>query len=177
MTPAEYIQLKAFARIDGALLSLLWISCFACSIIGITNTFYGMVALLLMLVTPFFVGKRLAKFRDEGRCGVISLSRGWAYSVFVFFYAAILLAVAQYVYFAYMDHGYMLMSFTNALSTPEAKQMVEHYGIQQAMNESIEMMGELRPIDYALNVLTMNIMAGIVLGLPIAAIIKRQPKS
>ena len=176
MTPAEYIQLKAFARVDGALLAVLWISSFACYVAGISNPLYGVLAIILMVVTPFFVCSRLGKFRDEGRYGVISLSRGWAYSVFVFFYAAILLALAQYVYFTYIDQGYLLQSFTRALQAPEARQMVEQYGMQQAMDESLEMMGQMRPIDYALNVLTVNIMAGIVLGLPIAALMKKNGK-
>ena len=174
MTPAEYIQLKAFARVDGALLAVLWITSFACYIGGIANSLLGTVALMLMVLTPFFVARRLGLFRDKGRGGVISMARGWGYSVYVFFYAAVLLAVAQYVYFAFIDQGYLLQSFTTALSTPEAKQMLELYDMKQAMDESLEMMGQLRPIDYALNVLTMNIMIGIVLGLPIAAIMKRK---
>ena len=174
MTPAEYIQMKAFARIDGALLAVLWIASFACYIAGVANPIYSTMALVLMVATPFFVALRLGKFRDQGRDGIISLSRGWAYSVYVFFYAAILMAVAQYVYFAYIDQGYLLQSFTTALSTPEAKQMMEQYHMKQTMEESMEMMGQLRPIDYALNVLTVNIMAGIVLGLPIAALMRRK---
>ena len=174
MTPAEYIQLKAFARVDGALLSLLWILSFACYVIGITNPMYSMAALLLMVVTPFYVGLRLRRFRDEDREGIISFGRGWAYSILVFFYAAILLAVAQYIYFAYMDHGYLLAKFTSALSAPENQQMIQQYGMQEAIDESMKMMAEMRPIDYALNVLTLNILLGIVLGLPIAALMKRE---
>ena len=45
--------------------------------------------------------------------------------------------------------------------------------MQQTMSESLEMMGQMRPIDYALNVLTVNIVIGIVLGLPIAALMKK----
>ena len=175
MTPAEYIQLKAFARVDGAMLAVLWVVSFACYVVGISNPVYSMVALGLMVVTPFFVGRRLGKFRDVSRNGIISLRRGWAYSILVFFYAAILLALAQYVYFAYIDQGYLMFSFTRAISTPEAKQMIEHYGMQKAMTESMEMMGQMRPIDYALNVLTVNIVVGIILGLPIAALMQRQP--
>lgn len=174
MTPSEYIQLKAFARIDGAMLSILWVASFACYVAGIAQPVYGMVAMVLMAITPFFVGKRLGKFRDEGRDGIISLRRGWAYSVFVFFYAGILLAIAQYIYFAYVDHGYMLLSFSNALSAPETKQMLEQAGLWQTLQDSLEQMGQMRPIDYALNVLTVNIMAGIVLGLPIAALMQRK---
>ena len=129
MTPAEYIQMKAFARIDGAMLAVVWIGSFACYVAGMATPFYGMVAMVLMLSTPFFVGIRLGKFRDVGLGGLISMRRGWAYSVYVFFYAAVLLALAQYVYFAYIDQGYLMMAFTQALSTPEAKQMIENAGM------------------------------------------------
>jgi len=165
--------LKAFARVDGALLAVLWVISFACYVAGIANPVFSMAAMGLMIVTPFFVGQRLGKFRDVGRDGIISLRRGWAYAIFVFFYAAILLAIAQYVYFAYIDQGYLMFSFSRALSSPEAKQVIEQYGMQQAMKESMEMMGQMRPIDYALNVLTVNIVMGIILGLPIAAFMQR----
>jgi hypothetical protein len=51
--------------------------------------------------------------------------------------------------------------------------MVKQYGAQQMVQESLEQLGQMRPIDYALNILTMNIMIGAVLGLPIAALIKK----
>ena len=132
-----------------------------------------MVAVVLMIATPFLVSRRLMKFRDESLGGAISFGRGWGYSVYVFFYASILLALAQYVYFAYIDQGYLLSSFTEALSSSEAKQMVEQYGAQQMIQESMEELGQMRPIDYVLNILTVNIFIGAVLGLPIAALIKR----
>ena len=155
------------------MLSVLWIASFDCYVAGLTNPVYSLVAMGLMVVTPFFVGHQLGKFRDVGREGIISLRRGWAYSVFVFFYAAILLALAQYVYFAFIDQGYVMLSFSRALSSPEARQVIEQYGMQQTMTESLEMMGQMRPIDYALNVLTVNIVIGIVLGFPIAALMKK----
>lgn len=173
MTPAEYVQLKAFARIDGVRLALLWVASFTCYIVGIANPLYGMVAIVLMIATPFLVSRRLVKFRDESLGGAISFGRGWGYSVYVFFYASILLALAQYVYFAYIDQGYLLSSFTEALSSSEAKQMVEQYGAQQMIQESMEELSQMRPIDYVLNILTVNIFIGAVLGLPIAALIKK----
>ena len=169
--------MKAFARVDGALLAAIWVASFACYIVGISNPLYGILALVLMLATPFFVCRRLGKFRDEGRSGVISMKRGWAYSAYVFFYAAVLLALAQYVYFAYIDQGYLLMTLTKMVSSPEAKQALEQYGLQQTMDENLEMMGQMRPIDYAVNVLTVNIFIGIVLGLPIGAVMQRKVAS
>jgi hypothetical protein len=85
MTPSEYLQLKAFARIDGGLLALLWSASFACYIKGLQYPVLGITALLLMLLTPFYVAYRLKRFRDVDLNGVISLMRGWAFVALVFF--------------------------------------------------------------------------------------------
>jgi hypothetical protein len=84
------------------------------------------------------------------------------------------MALAQYVYFAYIDQGYLMLVFSQSLSTPEMQQMLEQAGLQKTMQEGLESMAAMRPIDYALNVLTVNIMAGIVLGLPIGALMQRR---
>lgn len=177
MTPAEYIQLKAFARVDGLTLSLLWTAAFACTVVGLSKPMYSMIAMTLLAATPIYVGYRLKRFRDEDRGGIISLMRGWAFSILVFFYGGILLAVVQYIYLAFMDHGYLLMSLKRMLDSPEGKLMVEQYGMAESLEQSLSNLEQLRPIDFALNMLTMNISAGIILGLPIAAILKKNEKS
>lgn len=173
MTVPEYIQMKAYARQDGFFLALLWTASFVCYILGITNELLGVLALGLAVMTPFFVAGRLRKFRDEGREGQISFGRGYAYSVFVFFYGAVLLAVVQFLYFAYVDHGYLLSSFSKLLSSDEGRALVNQYGMTQMVEESLSEMANIRPIDYALNILTVNIMIGFVLALPIGLAMQR----
>ena len=173
MTAPEYVQLKAYARQDGFFLALLWIASFACYILGITNGLLGMVAMMLAVMTPFFVAGRLRRFRDEGREGVISFRRSYAYTVFVFFYGAVLLAVAQFLYFAYMDNGYLLSTFSKIVSSAEGKEMLQQYGMTQVAEDSLSEMASLRPIDYALNILTVNIVIGFVLAFPIGLVMQR----
>ena len=173
MTAPEYIQLKAFARQDGALLALLWVGAFLLYIIGIQNQLLGLAAIMMMVYTPFFVGERLGKFRDYGREGLISFRRGYAYTVFVFFYGGVVFAIAQYLYFAFMDNGYLLSQFSKMVSSEEAQQMLQQYGMTEMMNESLKEMADIRPIDYALNMLTINISLGFVLGVPISLVMQR----
>ena len=168
MTPIEYVQLKAFARQDGALLALLWVATFLLYIIGVSNQLLGLAAFFLMCYTPFFVGERLGKFRDYGREGVISFRRGYAYTVFVFFYGGVLFAIAQYLYFAYVDHGFLLSQFS--------KMVLKQYGMTQMVDESLQEMANTRPIDFALNMLTINISLGFVMGLPLGLIMQRSVK-
>ena len=177
ISPEEYMQLKAFARIDGAWLAVLWIGCFAAYVAGLTNPLLQTTALLLVLSTPFFVASRLRKFRNGAREGIISFRRGFAYSLYVFFYGSLLLALAQYVYFAFIDQGYILSKFTEAVASAEGQQVIKTYGMADIVKESIDGFAALRPIDFALNMLTVNLMAGLMLSLPIAALTQRKPET
>ena len=139
MTPIEYVQLRAFARQDGALLSLLWIGSFACYIQGLTYPSLGMAAILLAIMSPFFAANRLRHFRDYAREGFITFKRGYAYTVMSYFYAGL-----------------------------------ELYGMKDQMQQEMQALYDMRPIDFAVNMLTISIMAGFFLGLPIAALMRRE---
>ena len=65
MTAPEYKQLKAFARVDGALLAVLMITCFACYVAGLTSPLYGFLSIVAIVMMPFFAGIRLKRFRDN----------------------------------------------------------------------------------------------------------------
>ncbi|MBR1557601.1 MAG: DUF4199 domain-containing protein [Prevotella sp.] len=174
MTAPEYIQLKAYARQDGFFLAMLWIASFVSYIIGLSNQTIALASMLMAMVSPFFVAGRLRKFRDEGREGIISFGRSYAYTIFVFFYGAVLLAVVQYLYFAYFDNGYLVNSFSKMMTTAEGRMMLEQYGMEKMVDESLAEMAVTRPIDYALNILTINISLGFVLGVPIGLIMQRR---
>ena len=173
MTAPEYIQLKAFARIDGLVLAVLWLVSFCCYILGITSPLYGLLAMGLALATPIFVGSRLRRFRDKGLDGSISFLRAWAYVILVFFYGGLLFAVGQFVYFAYVDQGYLLQTITDMMSVPETAEALKQMGMTDQVDEALQMMGTMRPIDIALSILTNNILLGILIGLPIAALLRK----
>lgn len=174
MTPEEYKQLKAFARQDGALLSLLWIGAMTCYIQGLTSPILGMIAMLLIIASPFYAANRLRKFRDEAREGIISFMRAYGYTILTYFYAGLLLAMAVYIYFDFMDNGYLLSKLTGMLNTEEGRQVVKAYGMADEISQSLEELAKMRPIDYALNMLTVIISTGFILGLPTAALMKRE---
>ena len=120
-----------------------------------------------------FVGGRLRNFRDYGREGLISFRRGYAYTVLVFFYAGVLFAIAMYLYLTFMDNGYLLSQMSKVLNSDEARQAMQQYGMTEMMNESMKQMAQIRPIDYALDMLTVNITLGFILGVPISLIMQR----
>ena len=170
MTPEEYVQLKAFARQDGALMALLWIGGLVCYVQGLTSRLMGMAALVLIVATPFLAANRLRHFRDEARGGSISFGRAYAYTVLIFFYGGLLLAAAMFVYFYFIDGGYLIGKYQEMMGAEENRRLLDAYGMRREMEEGLRQLADMRPIDYALNMLTVNIMTGMLLGIPIAAL-------
>ena len=53
------------------------------------------------------------------------------------------------------------------ISSAEGQHLLQAYGMTQMADESLSVMASTRPIDYALNILTINIILGFILGIPI----------
>ncbi len=171
----KLVQLRAFARIDGALLGVLWIVSFACFIGEFSFPSLGMLSMLLALCTPVLVAMRLRKFRDGALYGHISFRRGLAYCFYTFLYASLIFALAQYVYFAYIDGGYIINRYSELLSSPETKPLLDAYGITKTqIDDAITTFQSINPIGIAFNFLTMNILAGAILSPLVAAVMKRE---
>lgn len=177
MTTQEYIQLRAFARVDGTYLGILWIVSFACYLAGIGNSMAAFIGGLMAITSPYFAVMRLKKFRDEVRDGVLSGKRSMFYYAMMFFYGSLLFALAQYIYFAFIDGGYMVRAYMSLLSSPEMKEALTAYGmtadqLMQALNE----FSTVSPIMTSLNIMTMNITIGLLLSLPVAFVMRRNKK-
>ena len=85
MTTEEYIQLRAFARVDGTYVGILWIASFACYLGGLSSPMLGLIAGIIAILSPFFAVKRLTKFRDDIRDGEISGRRSMIYYALILF--------------------------------------------------------------------------------------------
>lgn len=177
-TREEYEQLKAFARIDGALVGVFWIISFACFIGEFTNPVLGLVSLITGVSSLVFATLRLRKFRDNILGGVISFRRALCYSFFTYFYASLLMAVAQFVYFQFIDNGFLISQYTAIMADAGiAGMMQKAYGITpDDMKLAMDTLATLRPIEVALQFLTTNIIIGMMVSLPTAAIIKSDRK-
>jgi hypothetical protein len=161
-------QLKAFARQDGAILGLVWILSFAATILSPQTPFGN----LLALATPVIVGWRLCKFRDGALERQISFRRGFAYSVYTFFYASILFALAQYIYFRYIDNGMLVTMFQQTEKMMETAFKSQQKSMTE-IKEAADMMRSYSPIQLTFLFLMQNLFIGLILSFPIAAVCKR----
>lgn len=162
------IQLKAFARQDAIVLSLLWIASFVCVMLVPAGAFGN----LLALATPFVVAWRLSRFRDQTLGGVISFRRSFAYGVYTFFYASLVFALAQFAYFRFLDHGTFVQMLTESVRL--LMPVYEQNGVSKAeLMSAVSQMQALTPIEWAFVFMMQNMLIGVVASMPIAAVCKR----
>ena len=173
MNVQDYSQLRAFARVDGLKLFVLWLASFACYVAGLKSAGLGLAAMVLAFITPILSARLLRKYRDEALDGTLKFGRGWVYVLYQFFYASVLFAVAQFIYFNFIDKGQFMDEVTKMLLAPENKEALKAIGFQ-GLEETLEMMRQMRPIDQVLNILTSNLLIGCIMGLPIAAFCKKE---
>ena len=174
----EMEQLQAFARIDGALLAVLWTVSFACFIGNFAVPLLGVLAFGVGAYSLIFAALRLRKFRDEVRDGFITFRGALAYSIMQYLNGSLLFAVVQFLYFQFIDHGFMMTKYSAVMQQPEFMEMMRTWGLTtEDVSLVMNNMAALRPIDVALQFFTTNVFMGLFISIPIAIIMKRSPRN
>lgn len=168
--PIKIIQTKAFARQDGAILGAAWIIGFLCAMHSIEYPILSIINNVLTICTPFIVAFRLRSFRDDATEGVISYRRALAYCVLTFFYATLLLTAVQFVWFKWFDGG----AFLNTQVLPTYEAIFKAYQIPESESSAIiETVNYMTPASWASFFMMTEMMLGIIVSFPIAAIMKK----
>ncbi len=170
----KLIQTRAFARQDGAILGAVWIASFAFTMWSVhpNHAFWGLLANILIISTPFVVAKRLKAFRDFALDGVISFRRSLFYCMQTFFYATLLLTTVQYLWFRFLNTGTFM---TQLMETYRA--MLQSSSIPEGeINTVMEAFGMMSPIAWASAFMITDLIVGAVLSPFIAALMSRKVK-
>lgn len=176
-TYQEIEQVQDFSRFDGAIIALFWIVSFACFVGNFYNPIFGLLSFAIGAASLVFAALRLKKFRDEVLDGKMSFVRGYGYSAMTYLYASLLFAGAQFVYFQFIDHGYLMNQYSTIAQTKEFIEMMQVYGIKpEDLKIGMENLAALRPIEIALQFFSMNVIMGTFVSIPVAILMRRNPK-
>ena len=89
---------------------------------------------------------------------------------------ALLFAAAQFVYFQFIDHGFLIANYTTMMNTPEFLDAMKIYGLKEDdIKLVMQNMGAMRPIDNALQFFTTNVFIGAFISVPVALLMRREP--
>ena len=158
--------------IFGTYMGVFWILKFTLVPLGMTSPFLLLLFICLTLCVPFMGYYYTKIYRDKVCGGTIGFLHAWVFDIFMYVCAALLTAVAHYVYFRFIDQGFMLDTFRQ-----QSMQMTGNILMSpEQMKTYIDTMGTLTPTDITLSMVSSNIYYCALLSIPTALIAMRRKK-
>ena len=168
-------NMQQYAMIFGTYMGIFWILKFALIPLGLTHPFLSLLFICLTICVPFMGYYYTRLYRDRVCGGVIPFMHAWSFNILMYMCAALLTAIAHYVYFQYIDEGYILNTCRETLETLMSTPGMEVNSGQ--IKQALETMERLTPVDIMLNMLQTNVFFCVLLGIPTALLVMRnKPK-
>ena len=177
-------QTNAYAMQYGVMLGLVCIGAFAVFMGTFAYAVLSTLALLLCVAVPVLACLFTLRFRDEvsGRTEAFGFARGFLHTLLMMFYASIWLALAVYIYFAYIDGGFFVDAYVATLRSPEVQSVFEQnaelrelYGNvgTEELERAIEQLRGVSPAHFAAASVYLNMMTAPVLALFVGLVARR----
>lgn len=176
MTQNQPISLQQTAMYFGTLMGLFWIIKFTFLPLGFTIPLLQLLFVLLTFFVPILGYLYARKFRNRYCGGSITFSRAFAFTVLMYLFAALLAAVAHYIYFRYIDNGFLIDSYIGQLeamkptATEEMKESIDQF------IEGFSLISSLSPIQLTFQLISQNFLYGTLLALPTALLVMRRKR-
>lgn len=167
--------LQRYAMLFGTYLGGFWILKFILFPLGVAEPFLFTLFLGLTLCVPFMAYYYTRMYRNIVCGGAIGFLHAWIFTVFMYMFAAMLTAVAHYIYFRYIDQGFILDTYEVMLSDPAYKSVPGAEAYINQMKEALSMARTLTPIEITMQLMSMNVFFGSLLAIPTALFAMKRP--
>ena len=144
--------------------------------VGLSVPFLLFLFMGLTLCVPFMGYSYARMYRNQVCGGGISFLHAWIFTVFMYMFAALLAAVAHYIYFRFIDHGYVINTCETMVDTLAQSNMPEMDSYIATYQEALETARLLSPIDITLQMISSNVFWGSILAFPTALFVMRRKK-
>lgn len=150
---------------------------------------YSSMAALLFLgltfVVPFLIYHLTKRYRDHYQDGYIGFTQALLFAMLIMGFGSLLVAVAHYVYFAFIDGGAMVGTLMQSidqlrgvdLSVLEgegtAEAVAEFNQYVEVMEQTAQQLQAMSPIEITMGMLSNNVSWSVILSLPIALLTRR----
>lgn len=170
-------NLQRYAMLLGTYLGVFWILKFVLLPLGVERPFLLLLFVGLTLCVPFMSYRYTRMYRDRVCGGSIGFGHAWLFHVLMYLFAAMLTAVGHYVYFRYLDGGYICNAVErNMEEAARLYPLPEMEAYVELVKTSVQELRATPPIRQAMQMLSQNVFYGILIGIPVALIVMRKPK-
>ncbi|MFA6830699.1 MAG: DUF4199 domain-containing protein [Bacteroidaceae bacterium] len=176
------ISIQKNAMTYGTYMGLFWVAKFILFPLGFSYNFLFLLFFVLTIAVPFICYRMTKNFRDTKLNGTINWFQAWAFNLFVFLFAALLVGVAHYAYFQFLDHGFIIESYDKVLTNIKLQTKslsLEDDGAQfqdqlSQVQKMIDTFKRIKPIEIVYQLFTQNIFWGNIIALLVAFIVPKK---
>ncbi|MBE6275615.1 MAG: DUF4199 domain-containing protein [Bacteroides sp.] len=160
----------------GTIMGIFWTLKFVLFPMGMTMPLLLMAFFLLTLIVPVAGFFLVRQYRDKECQGILSFSRAFLFTSFMYLFAALFATIVHYIYFRFMDNGLIVNTYQDMLNqmstvaTDDLKPSLEQF--QQAL----DIIATLSPLEISIQLITQNIFYCTLIALPTAILVMRNPK-
>ncbi len=161
----------------GTGMGLLWAFKFVLFPLGLRIPFLQLLFFILTLGVPV-VGYIFAKnFRDRQCDGSIPFSRAFLFTTFMYMFASLLVAVVHYIYFRYIDGGFVIETYQALWNQIKGTATAELMPALQQYDEALNLLAGLTPLEITFQLLSNNVFMGMLMAIPTALLVMRKKKN
>ena len=138
--------------------------------------FLSFLFLGLTLAVPFVSYYYLKTYRNKAKGGYINFWEAYSFCIRVYFYASLLVAIAHFIYFQYIDQGFIIDHLYAQVNTLlEAGAEHEDFeALKESLMTTLDNFASLSPRDLTFNNLSFNITFGFIIGIPTALLVRKK---
>ncbi len=171
----NYNSLQYNAMLAGTYLGIFFILKFPFLPLGLGNPFFYLLFVVMTFAVPFLMYYYGRMFREKCCGGHIRFFTAWLFLLLTFVFASLLVAVAHYIYFRYVDGGYILGKVSEAMNAMKGNPVFpKEYNVQ--MSAMLNEMSSLSPIKIVFQLISQNVIYGNILSLIVALFVMKRPK-
>ncbi len=159
----------------GTRMGLFMIVAFCLYVAGLRySPIWGILSFFVIVYIPFgfFGGLLMWRFvQNKGEARFLKLL---LFGLLTFMYGSLLCSVAYYIYFQYLDHGFIMQNILNILSEKDSRNMmIQMTSLQQVeqMDATIKQLASFTPIQITIQLMNINFLFGSFLALVSAIIV------
>ena len=161
----------------GTVMGIFWTLKFVLFPLGMQSPLLLMAFFLLTLIVPVAGFFLVRQYRDRECGGVLSFSRAFLFTSFMYLFAALFATIAHYVYFRYIDGGLIVNTYQDMITQMEAIATADMKASLDQFQQALDIIAALSPLEISIQLITQNVFYCTLIALPTALLVKRNPKN
>ncbi|AVM51910.1 uncharacterized protein DUF4199 [Bacteroides zoogleoformans] len=169
-------HMQRYAMLFGTYIGVYWILKFILFPIGLTVPFLALLFMGLTICVPFMGYYYVRMYRNMACRGSISFLHAWVFTVFMYMFAALLTAVAHYIYFRFIDDGYIITTCEAMIDMLAQSTTPGMEGYISTYREALDAARLFTPIDITMQLVSWNVFIGSILAFPTSLFVMRRKR-